>query len=159
ERTGRELTGVMHMAGADVRPLWQDLEAHLLSEESPAEFHRMFHAKVFGTCALGAVLRDRPGAVLVLSSSVDGHFGGNAFGAYSAANGFLHGFATGWSGPVRCLAWSIWRGIGMNRESPTRAAAVRRGFREIDPDRGIGLFLGALAPPARLVFIGLDDRN
>jgi NADP-dependent 3-hydroxy acid dehydrogenase YdfG/acyl carrier protein len=158
-RSGRRLAGVLHLAGADVRSLWQDIERHTLAREDPAEFGRMFQPKVFGTCALGEVLRDRPDAMLVLASSVNGYFGGSSFGAYAAANGFLHGFAAAWQGPVRCLAWSMWRDVGMNRESPARAAALRRGFREIEPDRGIGLFLEALALPADLVLVGLDDHN
>ena len=138
QRTGRTLAGVLHMAGADTRTLWQDTGAHVLAQEDPAEFHRMFHAKVFGTCALGDVLRDRPDAVLVLSSSVNGYFGGNAYGAYSAASGFLHGFAAAWPGPVRCMAWSMWRDIGMNRANPARTMALRRGFRDIDPTAASG---------------------
>jgi acyl carrier protein len=148
------------LAGAGFGHYWQDLGAHLLTTEDTAEFGRMFHAKVTGTSVIAEVLRDRPDALLVLFSSVNGYFGGTGFGAYSSASGFLPAFAAHWrrlGRPVQCQSWSRWatgEGGGASRE-----ALRRHGYREIDPELGVRLFRTALALPAEHVLIGLDDRN
>jgi acyl carrier protein len=98
----------------------------------------------------------------VLFGSVNGEFGGHSFGAYSAANAFLTGFADHWhherGRAVRCLAWSMWTGIGMNQSQPT-AAAHNRGFRALEPEDGLRLFLGAVATPHHYLIAGLDLAN
>jgi acyl carrier protein len=98
----------------------------------------------------------------VLFGSVNGEFGGHSFGAYSAANSFLAGFADHWHRErhraVRCLAWSMWTGVGMNRTQPT-AAARHRGFRSIEPADGLRLFLAAVAMPYHYLLVGLDLTN
>ncbi|MFE7812250.1 SDR family NAD(P)-dependent oxidoreductase [Streptomyces sp. NPDC057433] len=159
-RFGQKLDGLVHLAGAGFGHYWRDLGAHLLATEDTAEFRRMFHAKVTGTSVVAEVLRDRPEALLVLFSSVNGHFGGTAFGAYSSASGFLPAFAAHWrrlGRPVQCQSWSRW---ATEEEGGAGLEALRRhGYREIDPELGVRLFRTALADPAEHVLIGLDDRN
>ncbi|MEA2126056.1 MAG: hypothetical protein QOI80_2838 [Solirubrobacteraceae bacterium] len=159
---GRPLDGVLHLAGADPTGQWEALERHLLTAESPETFAAMYHAKVAGTLAIAALLEDRPRARLVLFGSVNGEFGGHAFGAYSAANSFLVGFADHWrherERDVHCLAWSMWTNIGMNRGQPA-GPARRRGFMEIDREAGLRAFLSALAMPHHYVLVGLDLAN
>ncbi|WP_086169502.1 SDR family NAD(P)-dependent oxidoreductase [Streptomyces pharetrae] len=160
QRFGQRLDGLVHLAGAGFGHYWQDLGSHLLTAEDPAEFRRMSDAKVTGTSVIAEVLRDRPDALLVLFSSVNGHFGGTAFGAYSSASGYLPAFAAYWrrlGRPVQCQSWSRWtteEGGGAGLE-----ALRRHGYREIDPRLGVRLFHSALADPAEHVLIGLDDRN
>jgi acyl-CoA synthetase (AMP-forming)/AMP-acid ligase II/acyl carrier protein/NADP-dependent 3-hydroxy acid dehydrogenase YdfG len=162
-RYGRGLDGVFHLAGADVRPYWSDLDGHTVARLDPAELARAYEAKVYGTMALGAALRDRPDTGLVLFSSVLGHFGAYAFGAYASANSFLAGFAEYHGGhlgrPVRCLDWSMWQDLGMNRDNPTLPAARRRGLRDIDPDHGLALLTAALARPETEIVVGVDATN
>ena len=158
---GRPLDGVLHLAGEALSGGWDDdLERHALPNETDEAFERAFEAKLHGTYALAHVLRERPRAELVLFSSVNGHFGGSGFGAYSAANSFLDLFAERWAGrerrPVRCLAWSMWSDVGMNRGNPTAEAARRRGFRAVDPERGLASFLVAMGLDRRYLAIGLD---
>jgi acyl-CoA synthetase (AMP-forming)/AMP-acid ligase II/NADP-dependent 3-hydroxy acid dehydrogenase YdfG len=159
---GRPLDGVLHLAGADPTAQWAELERHTLVAESPDTFTALYRAKVSGTLAVGAVLADRPAASLVLFGSVNGEFGGHSFGAYAAANTFLVGFADHWhherGRDVRCLAWSMWTDVGMNRAQPPEPAA-QRGFRAIGPDDGLELFLTASALPQHYVLIGLDLAN
>lgn len=159
-RAGRPLDGVLHLAGADISGSWQDARSHLLASERPAEFERLYHAKVHGTEAVAALLQDRPHALLVLFSSVNGHFGGTAFGAYASASAFLPAFAQHWhrlGRPVQCQSWSLWAESG--EAGPAQAAVRRRGFRVIEPGTGADLFRRALAHPAIHVLIGLDDGN
>ncbi|HEU5471986.1 MAG TPA: SDR family NAD(P)-dependent oxidoreductase [Actinophytocola sp.] len=161
-RWGRPLDGVLHLAGEDPTGQWANLEQHTIGTESPATFAEQYRAKVAGTLAIARVLETRPRTSLVLFGSVNGEFGGHSFGAYSAANSFLSGFADHWhherGRPVRALAWSMWTGVGMSRAQPT-VAAHHRGFRSIEPDTGVRLFLEALALPEHQVLIGLDRTN
>ncbi|GAA0603025.1 hypothetical protein GCM10010174_19110 [Kutzneria viridogrisea] len=162
ERAHGPLTGVLHLASADVSGQWSELEQHTVAREPLSAFSGIYQAKVFGTLALAELLEDRPEAVLVLFSSVNGDFGGSSFGAYSSANSFLNGFADHWGRergrPVRCLAWSMWAGVGMNQGSPT-AAAASRGFRAITDEQGLESLLFALATEHVHLLIGLDGRN
>ncbi|MGW1031997.1 SDR family NAD(P)-dependent oxidoreductase [Streptomyces antibioticus] len=161
-RWGAPLDGVMHLAGADVSHQWAHLERHQIVRESPQAFADAYRAKVTGTLALAELLEDRPDTPLVLFSSVNGEFGGSSFAAYSSANSFLHGFADHWGRergrPVRCLAWSTWRELGMNRGAPAAAAAAR-GFRTLDPDEGLASLLAVLKQDRSTVLVGLDGRN
>lgn len=154
------LTGVLHLAGADVSGFWDDLERHRLVSESAQEFWRMFGPKVFGTWALRDLLAERPDTTLVLFSSVNGFFGGTSFGAYAAASSFLDGFADHWgrqlAHPVRSLAWSAWGDVGMNRASPAAVAAAQRGFRTITAGEGLMSFLAALSVDGSHLLVGLD---
>ncbi|MCU7728824.1 SDR family NAD(P)-dependent oxidoreductase [Actinoplanes sp. KI2] len=161
-RWGAPLDGVLHLAGADVSAQWTRLERHTVARESRAGYLAAYRAKVDGTLSLAALLRDRPETLLVLFSSVNGDFGGSSFAAYASANSFLTGFADHWGRelgrPVRCLAWSTWTGVGMNRAAPAGAAAAR-GFRPIDVERGLASFVAALRRPRPHLLIGLDGRN
>ncbi|MFI6084328.1 SDR family NAD(P)-dependent oxidoreductase [Streptomyces sp. NPDC051217] len=161
-RWERPLDGVFHLASADPTGQWADLERHTLAQESASAFVEQYHPKVAGTLSLAEVLETRPEASLVLFGSVNGEFGGHSFGAYSAANSFLVGFADHWryerGREVRCLAWSMWTGIGMNRGQPV-GPARRRGFRSIDPTDGLRLFLEVFGLPDHYLVIGLDAAN
>ena len=160
KRHGRPLDGVLHVAGADIAGNWSDLDAHLLSRESDAEFWRMFQAKILGTWALADALRDHADALLVLFSSVNGHFGGSGFGAYAAASGFPAAFAQQWhqaGHAVQCQMWSRWSWPGA--ADPSTAALRRRGLRVIESDHGGRLFTEALESGHTQVLIGLDAGN
>ncbi|MER6136974.1 SDR family NAD(P)-dependent oxidoreductase [Streptomyces sp. NPDC001815] len=161
-RWGRTLDGVLHLAAADVSGQWKDLERHTLAKESKDTFTAQYTAKVAGTLAIASVLESRPKASLVLFGSVNGEFGGRSFGAYSAANTFLVGFADHWrherGRDVQCLAWSMWNDVGMN-QGQSAALAGQRGFRAIDPDDGLRAFLAATSMPQHYLLIGLDLEN
>lgn len=159
-RGGRLIDGVLHLAGGAISDYWDDLQSHLLTRESHAEFRRLYHAKLLGTQAVAALLRDRPGALLVLFSSVNGYFGGAAFGAYSSASAFLPAFAEYWhrlGRPVQCQSWSLWS--APDAAGPGDMVIEGRGFARIDPAHGPRLFAGALAQPVTHILIGVDDRN
>lgn len=161
-RWGRRLDGALHLAGADPTAQWADLELHTVAAELEATFAAQYRAKVVGTLAVADVLASRPDASLVLFGSVNGEFGGHSFGAYSAANGFLVGFADHWRHvrrrTVHCLAWSMWAGIGMNRNQ-SAAPARSRGFRSIEASEGLRLFIEAIATPHHYLLVGLDLTN
>ncbi|MER5931171.1 SDR family NAD(P)-dependent oxidoreductase [Streptomyces sp. NPDC002054] len=161
-RWGRPLDGVLHLAAADPTGQWSELEKHTLAKETRETFDLHYGAKVAGTLAIAKALESRPDASLVLFGSVNGEFGGHSFGAYSAANSFLTGFADHWrherGRTVHCLAWSMWTGVGMNK-SQSAAAAEHRGFRSIDPETGLRLFLNAMAGDQHYLVVGLDLKN
>jgi NADP-dependent 3-hydroxy acid dehydrogenase YdfG len=159
QRRGASLDGVLHIAGGDPSTQWERLERHTLAQESPATFAELCRAKVAGTLAVATLLEDRPQASLVLFGSVNGEFGGQSFGAYSAANTFLVGYADHSrherDRDVRCLAWSMWTDVGINRDRPV-SPVLRRGFRPIRGQEGLASFLTATGLDDHYVLIGLD---
>lgn len=159
-RFGHDLDGVIHLAGADITGAWADPQAHLLTRENAAEFRRMYHAKVGGLRAVARLLVDREDALLVVFSSVNGYFGGTAFGAYSSASSFLPAFVEHWrrrGRAAQCQAWSLW--ATADGTAPGAAALEHHGFRVIEPGAGVELFLAALAAPDAHVLVGLDDTR
>lgn len=161
-RWGRAVDAVLHLAGADVRDHWDALDAHTLTAETADGLAAMMRPKAGGALALERLLAERPGTAVVLFSSVNGFFGGSSFGAYAAANAALDGYAERWAAQgrtVRCVAWSMWDGTGMNEGSPLAAAARHRGLRGIDPARGVQLLLAALARPETCLLAGPDPAN
>lgn len=153
---------VVHLAGAPIAAQWEDIGAHELARESVPWLQAMLRPKLGGAEAIERLLEHRPHAAAILCSSVNGFLGGSGFGAYSAANAGLNGFAHRWSAAghaVRCLAWSMWSGPGMNEGNPLTAAAARRGLRLIDPADGLSLLLEALHRPWPYVLIGADPRS
>ncbi|MEV4754497.1 SDR family NAD(P)-dependent oxidoreductase [Micromonospora sp. NPDC049559] len=159
-RWGRALDGVLHLAGADISRNWRHPEDHLLSNEDPIEFRRLFRAKVAGTRSLARVLHDRPDASLLLFSSLNGHFGGTGFGAYASASAFLPAFAEYWRRQGRkgqCLSWSLWSdttGSGVRN-----AALTRLGFRPLAAEQALDLLVSAMAATVPHILIGLDGNN
>ncbi|MFJ1895322.1 SDR family NAD(P)-dependent oxidoreductase [Streptomyces sp. NPDC088115] len=159
---GRPLDLVVHTAGASPAPQWEDLSAHQFGRESVPWLRTMLHSKLEGGAAVGELLDGHPDTGVVLFSSVNGFLGGSAYSAYAAANAALDGFAHRWAAGgryVRCLAWSMWAGVGMNDGSPLIAAAQRRGLRLIEPSDGLGLLLAALNQPRPYLLIGADPGN
>ncbi|MBB2910394.1 acyl-CoA synthetase (AMP-forming)/AMP-acid ligase II/short-subunit dehydrogenase involved in D-alanine esterification of teichoic acids [Streptosporangium becharense] len=159
---GRPLDTVMHLAGADVREQWKDLGGHLVVNERPEWLRHMLRPKLAGGRVLEELLASRPETSVVLFSSVNGFLGGASFGSYAAANAALDGFAGRWAGQgrtVRCLAWSMWADVGMNRASPLTEAARSRGLRVVDRPRGLALLLDALNQDHPYLLLGADPAN
>ena len=159
-RWGRPLDGVLHLAGANPRTAGEHPAP--VARCSADAFAEQYRAKVAGTLAIASVLQARPAASLTLFGSVNGEFGGQEFGPYAAASSFLAGFADHWhherGRTVQCLAWSQWTDVGMSRGQAT-TAAEHRGFRGVDPARGLRLFLAATGLPDHYVLLGLDLTN
>jgi acyl-CoA synthetase (AMP-forming)/AMP-acid ligase II/NAD(P)-dependent dehydrogenase (short-subunit alcohol dehydrogenase family) len=159
---GAPMDGAFHLAGEPVDAHWDHLEQHTVLAESPEWMARMYRAKVVGGWAVTRLLERRPDARLVLFSSVNGFFGGSSFAAYAAANSALDGLAEHWATErarsVRCLAWSMWTEVGMNRGSPI-AAAESRGYLSVDVTQGLTSVLAALGQPLHHLLVGLDDGN
>ncbi|HEX8305966.1 MAG TPA: SDR family NAD(P)-dependent oxidoreductase, partial [Jatrophihabitans sp.] len=153
---------IVHTAGAPVAPQWQQLSAHELRHETVPWLRQMLRPKLGGAAAIDRLLETRPNASVVLFSSVNGFLGGASFGAYSAANATLDGFAHQWTArghAVRSISWSMWDGSGMNEGSPLVAAARHRGLRLISPAEGLSLLIESLHNPAPTVLAGVDAGN
>jgi amino acid adenylation domain-containing protein len=152
---GKKLDGAFHLAGA--------LGERLLAEESAAGFEATLRPKLRGGLALAEVLRQRPGALFVSFSSVNGALGGFAAGAYAAASRFQeqHARALQQEGVLRahCLAFSLWDDLGMSAGNERRSAAEARGLRALSADEGLGALLAALGSEPGCLFVGLDARR
>ncbi|WP_017603266.1 SDR family NAD(P)-dependent oxidoreductase [Nocardiopsis alkaliphila] len=159
---GRSLDLVVHLAGASIAPQWERLSAHELTRESAEWLDDMLRPKLGGGAAIESLLERRPETAVILFSSVNGLLGGSGFGAYSAANAALSGYAHRWSAhgrPIRCLEWSMWSGPGMNEGNPLVSAALSRGLRSMDTAEGIAQMLDALNQDASFLVLGADIDN
>ena len=152
DRWQSELAGIIHLAG-----LYRECQ---LSEETKQSFASVLRPKVLGSLALSRLLRNRPGALFLSFSSVNGFLGGFSVGAYSAANAFLDSFAEYQRETQgiesHCLAWSIWNETGMSRGFAMNELARTRGYHSILPQQGIRSCVVALHQQFPQLLIGLD---
>jgi len=115
-----------------------------------ADARAELHAKARGAVVLLDALRDDPLEAVVLSSSLNVHFGGEGQAAYVGANGALAGLGEALHAEGRevvVIDWDRWEGVGL-------AAAFERAFSEsnrrhlpagMTRGEGIAAFHGALA--------------
>jgi NAD(P)-dependent dehydrogenase (short-subunit alcohol dehydrogenase family)/acyl carrier protein len=156
------LDGIFHLAGeVDLQEHYEAVEQHLTGSQSIEAFEHMFRAKVYGTWAIRELLNSRPNLLLVGFSSVNGTFGGTAFGAYSAANSFLDGCMR--SAPSRAnvytFSWTMWDDVGMSRNTPefVREASRTAGFQLLNKEQAMNSLMALLKRPASQTLIGLDS--
>ena len=152
QRTGSEPAGVLHLAGA------ADLRS--AAEMTAAEVEQSLAAKVHGGWVLHQLVKDRPGALFVSFSSVNGFFGGAWAGTYAAANRYLDVLAVhqrtalglnAWS-----LGWSRWAGLGLSEGLTGSEASTARGYLPLSPNQGVRSLDVALRREEPGVLIGLD---
>ncbi|MEU6266177.1 SDR family NAD(P)-dependent oxidoreductase [Saccharopolyspora shandongensis] len=151
KRWGMELSGVLHLAGR--------FEQLALAEQTPGDLDRLLAAKVRGAWTLHRLVRERPGALFVSFSSVNGFFGGATASGYAAANAFLDGLAVHQRRLgllARSLAWSMWDEVGASRGSTVKELTRARGFHLLNRGEGANSFLAALRHDQPCVLIGLD---
>ena len=151
---GTTLDGIVHLAGTfHERPL---------IEESPDGLEAAMQGKATGMHSLELLLDERPNAVLVCFSSVNGLFGGPLAGAYAAANRYVDACCRNLRRRhpgVFCLAWSMWKDVGMGRDSSAREASRARGFQPVSVSRGLASLQVALRHQHAHLVIGLDAAN
>ena len=149
------IDGVFHLAGF--------LADKPLVEETRETFEESLRAKVLGAQSLHGLVSDRPDALFVSFSSVNGFFGGLRAGAYSAASRYLEAFAewqrsAGFSRSY-CLSWSFWDETGMSRGHIGRELAISRGYRPIPVEKGLISLMAALQLEGPHCVIGLDESR
>jgi acyl-CoA synthetase (AMP-forming)/AMP-acid ligase II/NAD(P)-dependent dehydrogenase (short-subunit alcohol dehydrogenase family)/acyl carrier protein len=163
EDNDERIDGVLHLAGASMTSYWEDTFAHEIINESIDEFERMFTPKVYGLLNLYNAMQENNIKDLILFSSVNAVFGGNGFGAYSAANSFVNSFAdyVNENEKMNCMAisWSTWKGTGMNESNPYPELSENKGFRCLEPSTAVQLFQIALELDKNNVTVGLDIEN
>ncbi|MCC6557952.1 MAG: amino acid adenylation domain-containing protein, partial [Polyangiaceae bacterium] len=171
-RWGRPIAGVLHLAGV--------LHERTIADETPETFLETLRPKLIGGWVLGRILADRPGALFVGASSVNGSLGGFSAGAYAAASRSVEHLAhelrrTG-TARAHAIAWSLWDGIGMSgddaleardpgsplgalRPEPRRDLAEARGYLPLSAPAGVASLVAALRRDEPLLLAGLDGRN
>lgn len=156
-RVGGALGGVLHLAGHAVDSPLVSLSDELL--------HTAFHTRLQGVLNLrrlaakwSASLTSQP--LFVAFGSVNGWLGGLGTAAYSAACGALDGMTTGAAGTLpaawreQVIAWSSWDGIGMSRDTVTRAMLARRSLVLLQPRQALTLLAAAVAAGESHVLAG-----
>lgn len=150
---GQRLAGVFHLAGA--------FPARLLAEETPESLAEVLAPKLGGGQCLDALVPDD--RLFVALTSVYGHFGGTATGAYAAASSALDGLlaARRARGLRRTftLSCSSFRGLGMSRGFAYEASAEALGYASMDPARAVTSLLAVLSGDAAEVLVGVDGAK
>jgi NADP-dependent 3-hydroxy acid dehydrogenase YdfG len=151
---GQPVSGAFHLAGT--------FEEAPIEELTPESLRKALRAKTVGTVLLAGLLAERPGAALILFSSVNGFFGGVSAAAYSAANAFVDEYAAYLAGrgqDVRACAWSLWDETGMSVGYSLKRLSRSRGFFVLQPHSGLASLDYALGRGAPALWIGLDTAS
>ena len=155
KRFGRTMAGIFHLAG-----LYRECT---VAEETATGLSAILHPKLKGSLALHALFADRPNALFVSFSSVNGFMGGYGVSAYAAANAFLENFSEyqRLSSHLNayCISWSLWDDVGMSRGYVMKDVARGRGFYAISARQGLSSLLAILQRPPGHTLVGLDGSN
>ena len=114
------IDGVFHAAGI--------LDDGLLQLKTRSSIDRVLSAKLYGTLALDAALRDERPDFLLLFSSISAFAGMPGQADYASANAFLDAYAQSRrDDPTRVIsvAWSRWQDVGMASDIADQAALDR----------------------------------
>jgi len=152
---GSSISAVIHLAG--------DYYEELAIEQSHALYEQLLLPRSSGTRNVYALLEQRGGGSLILSSSVASFFGGASVSAYAASNRFLDAFAEQQRdrGRVSVLAfqWSNWDDIGQATRNVNKELPRSRGYMPMSGEQAIdSLAAGAARGPGSLL-VGLDGTN
>ncbi|OJT18521.1 peptide synthetase [Archangium sp. Cb G35] len=146
-RHGRSLDGAFHFAGT--------LESRPLESQTAEALVRDAAAHVLGAVSLAEAFRERPGAPLVLASSLMGTLGAGLHASYCAASGFIDRFAqvlaAGGQSAVAVSLSSI-RGTGLARE----LKASPPGYRMLEPSQALAALLLAVESDSPQVLAGVE---
>ncbi|MBJ8205849.1 KR domain-containing protein, partial [Bacillus cereus] len=118
--------------------------------------------KGMGAESLIEIFSSRPDSFLMLSSSVNGYFGGFKAGAYSAANAYLDALpsAIGENGPkIYSISWTQWEEIGMNKDSLLVELSKAKGFMSISASQGMASLLATLCQSSGNMIVGLNPNK
>jgi acyl transferase domain-containing protein/acyl-CoA synthetase (AMP-forming)/AMP-acid ligase II/acyl carrier protein len=139
DRAGRQLAGVMHLAG--VR------DDMLLPQVSAARFEAVLRPKVLGSWVLHRLTRNRELDYFVMFSSIASGFGAAGQSCYSAANAFLDALAHRRRAdalPALSINWGPWSGGGM-AETLSPIYLRRMGVGLLSPALGMQALEHAMA--------------
>jgi acyl transferase domain-containing protein/acyl carrier protein len=126
------LSAVFHAAGV--------LDDELIDKLTLERVDRVLRPKVDGALHLHELTASLDLQAFVLFSSISATLGGGGQAAYAAGNAFLNGLADCRRErdlPVTSIAWGAWAGEGMAADVAEHMQ--RRGVREMDPERALGM--------------------
>jgi amino acid adenylation domain-containing protein len=153
-RWGARLDGVLHLAGV--------IAERTLAEETAASFGATLHPKVMGGLTLAALAAERPGSLFLAFSSANAALGGFAAGAYASANRFIEHLVLAlreYGVDARCVAWSLWEGVGMSQGLATKGLARSRGYLSLSSAQGLEALAVCLEQAEPCLIVGLDAQH
>jgi acyl-CoA synthetase (AMP-forming)/AMP-acid ligase II/NAD(P)-dependent dehydrogenase (short-subunit alcohol dehydrogenase family) len=137
-RFGRPCDGAFHFAGTR--------EQGPLGEQTPESLVRGAGAHALGAVAVAEALRERPGALLVFTSSLMGTLGAGLSASYCAASGFVERFARKLADAGRgavVVSFSAVRDTGM----AVGMTASPPGYRMLEPAQALAALALAVESP------------
>ncbi|MED1798844.1 thioester reductase domain-containing protein [Brevibacillus porteri] len=166
----RPLRAIFHLAGqlsqptAEGKTHWQEMEKHLLEQETKQSYDAVLQSKVQGLLKLHEIRKDNPEIALIVFSSVIGHFGGVSLSAYAAANHFVDSYCEAISSEfpnTYCFSWSMWEQTGMSALVPEQVNQLskRNGFVPLTTEKALLSMQSALQQRLHSCYIGLDPEG
>lgn len=154
-RWGRELDGIIHLAGT--------FHEQLVLEETQKNLAAVLHPKILGAWALHQLVKDNSDSIFINFSSAHGFFGSTAVGAYAAANSFLDSFSCYQKYNTKlssyCFAWSMWDDTGMSQGYQMKNLIRTKGFYVMSSSQAISSMLASLHHQQAHLLIGLDGSK
>ncbi|UQA97427.1 type I polyketide synthase [Streptomyces halobius] len=150
------LTAVIHAAGA--------VDDALVESVTPCQLAAVLAPKAAGVIALDAATRGLDLDAFLLFSSATAAFGNPGQSPYTAANGFLDGYAhfRGTRGePTVSIGWSRWElssDLTRHMSAADAQRMARRGMGALEPDTATALFDAALTRTEPHVLATVVDR-
>jgi acyl-CoA synthetase (AMP-forming)/AMP-acid ligase II/NAD(P)-dependent dehydrogenase (short-subunit alcohol dehydrogenase family) len=146
------LDGVLHLADSFwIRPLRQ---------EEPSDWDPESDAKVGGLLTILPLLRERPGARLVVFSSLMSTLPFVGCSAYAARNALMDAvveYENARGGvPSHSIAWALWQNLGRNADNPYEASVNRRGVRSLPAAEALSLHRWLAGQAPGVYYAGLD---
>ncbi|WP_257454355.1 SDR family NAD(P)-dependent oxidoreductase [Archangium lipolyticum] len=146
-RHGRAFSGAFHFAGL--------LESSPLGRQTAEGLVREAAAHALGAVSLAESFQERPGTLLVFSSSLMGTLGAGLHASYCAASGFVDRFARVLAARGRravTVSLSAIRATGMARE----LRASPPGYRMLEPSQAVAALVLAVESGASHVLVGVE---
>ena len=155
-----------HLAGkisenASFKSHWDELGSHIIKNETNYSFYETIKSKVVGISVLESLRSSRKDAYLILFSSVNGFFGGNSLGAYSAANSMMDAYGRWRSqtdSKIYTINWSQWIDTGITSEIPEiiKKTAARSGFIPASIEKNLQYFDYIIKADIKNTYVGID---
>ena len=140
---GRQLAGVLHLAGGYKRLVCAQLTAPIIAEHVRAKVDGAMHLH---DAVASLPLPHRSGVCFVYFGSIASVYAGSGLGCYAAANDFLHAFAAyqrrecGLN--ARTLAWTSWKDLGIS--SRDKSLGFARWVESMPARVGVAIMRGLL---------------
>ncbi len=166
EEIERPVDTIFHLAGKvsdseNGLSHWNDIESHMISNESEYSLKQTFISKVNTLLALNEFRRPNNNIPLIVFGSLNGYFGGASLSSYSAVNSLVHCYGAYYSRSDRYIYtvdWSQWENIGVMKDLPAafRNASSSSGYISMAAEKNLKYLEYILENGIQNSMVGVD---